>query len=204
MSLLTQPPGGSPSFPGRRLARITVRQYEAMIASGAFTKNDRFELIEGNLVEKTTKHPPHAVVTVLCAHKLSPLVPTGWHAREEKPIRIPARDSEPEPDVALARGQITDYLQQHPGPADLALVTEVADSSVDEDRALAITYGAASIPVYWIINIPDRQIELYTEPSGPTPPLGYRRIIVLRPGDDIPLVIDGREIARIPVAELLP
>jgi hypothetical protein len=71
---------------------------------------------------------------MLCAHKLSPLVPTSWHVPTEQPVHIPARDSEPEPDVALTHGQITDYLQQHPEPADLALVTEVADSSVDEDR----------------------------------------------------------------------
>ena len=54
------------------------------------------------------------------------------------------------------------------------------------------------------MNLPDRQIELYTEPSGPVAPVGYRRVVILRPGDFVPLVIEGREIARVPVSELLP
>ncbi len=192
------------SVRGRRLARLSVEKYEAMIASGAFTKNDRFELIEGSLLQKMTKHPPHSVTTGLCMDAIQRSLRPGWHARKEEPVRIPGRDSEPEPDVSVARGKLTDYLQGHPGPADIALVVEVADSSVEDDREMVVTYGGGGIPVYWLVNIPERQLEVYTEPSGSSAPIGYRRCTVLRPTDQVSLIIDGQVVAQIPVADLLP
>jgi Uma2 family endonuclease len=182
------------------LARLSVEKYEAMIASGAFTKHDRFELIEGTLVEKMTNHPPHAVVTGLCAHVLSALLPPGWHTREEKPVRIPGRYSEPEPDVAVVRGKIIDYLNRHPGPEDIALVVEVSDSMLAADRALAATYGGGGIPVYWIVNIRDRQLEVYANPIAGV----YPAPTILREIDTVELVIAGQSVGRIPVSDLLP
>ncbi|MGC8642732.1 MAG: Uma2 family endonuclease [Isosphaeraceae bacterium] len=206
MSISTAVPELAPPLPfrGRRQVRLTVEKYEAMIASGAFSKRDRFELIEGSLVQKMTKYPPHVMATGLCHDAISQSLPSGWHARQEAPVRIAERDSEPEPDVSVARGARTDYLKRHPEPHEIALVVEVADSSVEDDREMAVTYGGASIPVYWLINIPNRQLEVYTEPSGPSPPIGYRRCTVLRPGDHVPLLIDGNVTAQIPVADLLP
>jgi len=69
---------------------------------------------------------------------------------------------------------------------------------------MAMTYGGGGIPVYWLVNLRDRQLEVYTEPSGASPPIGYRHCAVLHPGDDVPVVLDGREVARIAVADLLP
>ncbi len=191
-------------FPGRRPLRLSVEKYEAMVAAGIFGKYDRIALIEGELVEKMTQNPPHSMTVGLCDDVIAPLLPAGWHNRQEKPIRIPTRDSEPEPDLAVTRGKRIVWPDRHPGPDDLALVVEVADSTVDDDRAMAVTYGGGRVPAYWLVNIPDRQIELYTEPSGPVAPVGYRRVVILRPGDFVPLVIDGREIARVPVTALLP
>ncbi|MGA7502103.1 MAG: Uma2 family endonuclease [Isosphaeraceae bacterium] len=96
-----------------------------------------------------------------------------------------------------------DYRRRHPGPAEVGLVVEVADSSVEDDRAMAMTYGGG-IPVYWLVNVRDGQLEVYTEPSGPAPPVGYRRCAVFHPGHDVSVVLDGREVARIAVADLLP
>jgi Uma2 family endonuclease len=175
-----------------------------MVASGLLTKRDRLELIEGNLVQKMTKNPLHTVTTGLCFDAIEGALPVGWHARKEDPVRIPGRDSEPEPDVSVARGKRIDYLKRHPGPDDVALVVEVADSSVEDDRAMALTYGGGGIPVYWLVNISDRQLEVYTEPSGPSPPLGYRRSNVFHPGDNVPLMIEGQQVARIAVADLFP
>ncbi len=69
---------------------------------------------------------------------------------------------------------------------------------------MAVTYGGGGIPVYWLVNIPDRQLEVYTEPSGPFAPIGYRRCAVLRPGDHVPLIIDGIVKAQVPVNDLFP
>ena len=175
-----------------------------MVASGEFKKENRLELIEGSLVEKTTKGPNHSTGSEDCRRAIHAVLAAGWHVRIEKPIRIPDRDSEPEPDVSVARVKTADYRRRHPGPAEVGLVVEVADSSVEDDRAMAMTYGGGGIPVYWLVNVRDGQLEVYTEPSGPSPPVGYRRCTVFHPGHDVPVVLDGREVARIAVADLLP
>ncbi len=188
----------------RRPARISVEKYEAMMASGAFTKRDRLELIEGSLVEKMTQNPPHSVIVGVCDDVIRAALPRGWHVRQEKPFRIPSRDSMPEPDVSVTRGGRTDWLRRHPAPEDVALVVEVADPSVEGDCDMALTYGGGGIPVYWIVNVRDRQLEVYSVPSGPAEPIGYRHCEVLSPGDSVSLAIEGHEVARIPVADFLP
>jgi Uma2 family endonuclease len=186
---------------------ITVDQYEAMVASGEITPADRLVLIEGRLVKKMTKYPPHTTATNIAHRTIEALLPAGWHARKEDPVRIPNRNSEPEPDVSVARGTFKTYARRHPNEGDIALIVEVADSSLADDRALAVTYGAAGIPVYWIVNLRDHQIELYTDPD-PGPHVsgvgGYRSRVDYQPGDEVPVEIDGREVGRIAVADLLP
>jgi len=176
-----------------------------MVRSGAFTKRDRLELIEGYLVAKMTQYPPHTTACELCRTAFERIIPAGWHPRSEKPLRIPSRASMPEPDLALARGEIRDYAARHPEPADVALVVEVADSSLDDDRnVMARVYGGGGVALYWIVNLVDAQVEVYSVPSGPTEPVGYRHCEVYRPGQDIPVIIEGTEVGRIPVADLLP
>ena len=172
-----------------------------MVATGVLTSEDRIELIEGFLVAKMTKSPPNSVSSGLCRRILDRLVTDkGWHARSGAPVRIPSRSSEPEPDVSVARGNIRDYEQQHPNAQDIALVVEVSDSSLEQDRKLAETYGAGGIPVYWIINIPDRQLEVFSSPVNGV----YSVHQILLETESVDLVIEGRILGRIGVAELLP
>jgi len=86
-----------------------LEKYEAMVRSGVFTNRDRLELIEGYLVTKMTKYPPHTVSSQLCRVRLDRILPPGWHLRIEGPIRIPSRASMPEPDLVVTRGEIRDY-----------------------------------------------------------------------------------------------
>jgi Uma2 family endonuclease len=120
--------------------------------------------------------------------------------RPGKPVRIPGLASIPEPDRSVARGSIRDYGGRHPGPADLLLVVEVSDSSLDEDRKLAEIYGKAGIPIYWIVNLVDGQVEVYSDPG----PSGYRSHEVLAPGHVLHVMVDGVEVGEIPVADILP
>jgi Uma2 family endonuclease len=104
--------------------------------------------------------------------------------------------------VAIVRGTRAAFRGRHPEPADIALITEVGDASLARDRGDKwVAYGRAGIPVYWIVNLRDRQVEVYTnsDPAG-----GYRFRVDYRPGDDVPVVIDGREVGRIAVTDLLP
>jgi Uma2 family endonuclease len=179
----------------------TVEEYERMAAAGLITPADRLVLIEGRLVKKMTKYPPHTTATNIAHRTIGALLPAGWHARKEDPVRIPGRNSEPEPDVSVARGDDKTYSLRHPNEADIALIVEIADSSLAKDRALVMTYGAAGIPVYWIVNLVDHQVEVYTDPD---PAGGYRSRVDYRLGDDVPVVIGGLVIGQIAVADLLP
>jgi hypothetical protein len=187
------------------LYRLSLGKYEAMIESGLFTTDDRFQLVEGLLVVKMSENPPHASVSVTTAEAIQAILPRGWHLRGDKPLRIPSRASLPEPDIVVARGRSKDYLRRHPELADVALVVEISDSSLDADRTLMLcTYGGGGIVRYWIINLVDGQVEVYSQPSGPAEPIGYRHCVVFRPGQEVPHVIDDVEVGRIAVADILP
>ena len=194
----TADPGWIPS----PLYRMTVEQYEAMVASGAFSKQDRFHLINGYLVAKMTQNPPHGVADELCGVELARIFPADrYHVRGAKPVRLPGRASEPEPDRCVVRGTIRDYEDRHPEPDDIALVVEVADSSLAEDRQMASqVYGPSGVPVYWIVNLVQRQVEVYTDPK----PEGYRSCVVFTEAQSVPVVIDGQPLGNISVADLLP
>ena len=180
--------------------RITVDEYEAMADRGEITPADRLVLIEGQLVKKMTKYPPHTIGLLLTYHTIHDMLPPGWHARKEDPVRIPSRDSEPEPDVAVVRGTIRTYIKRHPNETDIAMLVEVADSSVDDDRALAVTYGAAGIPVYWLVNVRDREVEVWSSPVNGA----YLIHQVLHETESVDLVLGGQVVGQIPVTELLP
>ncbi len=178
------------------LYRLTVEEYEQL---AGFLDDDRVELIDGYLVKKMVKNPPHVVACARVVATLARIAPAGWHTRPGEPIRIAGR-TEPEPDVALARGVIDDYALAHPEPHDIALVVEVADTTVAKDRRRGRTYGPAGIPVYWIVNLMTRRVEVYTNPS----PDGYTERVDYAPGEFIPLVINGEIVGQVPVDDILP
>ncbi len=183
--------------------RLSVEQYHAMVEHGLFHPEDRVELIRGILVKKMTKKPPHTISTILVQEVLSRLLPSGWHLRIQEPITL--SDSEPEPDGSVIRGSARDYHSGHPGPGDAALVVEVAETSLSFDRtAKKALYAAAGIPTYWIVNVVDNQLEVFTGASGPTTQPDYATTTILGPGDDVALILDGQEVGRFPVAALLP
>ena len=146
-----------------------------------------------------TKKPPRVIACEKAHGAVQRTVGAGWRVMAEAPVRL-SEHSEPEPDIALARGSADDYSERHPGPADVPLIVEVADSSLREDRQLARVYGAAGVSVYWIVNLVDRCVEVYTGPR----PDGYDTCTVYRPGQSVPVVLDGVEVGRIPVDDILP
>jgi len=176
---------------------MTVDEYERL---AGLLDDPRVELIDGYLVKKMSKKPPRiwAVGSVLDA--TTRLLPSGWSSRKEDPVRIPDFD-EPEPDVAIVQGSRDDYRGRIPGPNDVALLVEVADTSLAIDRGQKRSaYARGGIPVYWIVNLNDRQVEVYSDPAED----GYRSGEVFRPGDEVPVVIAGFEAGRIKVSDILP
>jgi Uma2 family endonuclease len=183
--------------------RFTVAEYHEMIRLGVLTTEDRVELIDGYLVNKMPLNDPHSSTVARLAEDLHRLVPRGWRARTQLPITL--ADSEPEPDGAVVRGDRRTYDHRKPGPADFGVVIEVADTSLRFDRVVkSEDYARAAIPVYWIVNLVDRQIEVYTDPDPAADPPEYRTRTDYRPGQDVPVVLDGAAVAAVPVVELLP
>jgi Uma2 family endonuclease len=165
--------------------RLSVRQYHEMIGAGVFTDDDRVELIEGVLVRKMTKGPPHEFAVSVLKDMLTPLVGSEWVVRAQSAITL--RDSEPEPDIAIVAAPHERYRRRHPGPRDVALVIEVAESSLEFDRTDKLRiYAGAGLAVYWIVNLVDDQVEVYTEPRGGKSPT-YRKHAVFGPDDVVAL-----------------
>ena len=181
---------------------ITVAEYERRIAAGIIGEDDPVELIEGRIVPKMPEGPRHVVAAKACQRLLGHLLGAGWHVAKEDPVRIPDRD-EPEPDVAVVRGAATDYPDHHPGPGDIPLLVEVAESSSSWDRSEKLSiYAHAGIPVYWIINLVDDQLEVYSDPDSGTGT--YQARVDYGHGQTVPVVVAGQVVAQIAVAELLP
>ncbi len=181
------------------LFRVSLDQYEAMVESGVFTKRDRLHLINGLLVAKMTQGDAHCVADDLCRVALSGVIPAGWFIRSAKPVRLPP-DCEPEPDHAVVRGAIRDYRHGHPGPSDVGQIVEIAERSLTEDRTMVRVYGAAGVPIYWIVNLVERQVEVYSKPH----PGGYATCVTHRSGQHVPVILDGTIVGQVAVDDILP
>lgn len=183
--------------------RISVERYHEMINVGTLTENDRLELLEGFLIEKMTVNPPHTFVTEMIRDLLADIIPGSFFVNSQQPITM--SDSEPEPDVIVVHGTRRDFLKRHPRPENVALVVEVSDSTLNQDQNWKKRiYARAGIPAYWIVNLPDRQIELYTQPSGPTSSPTYHQLTTYHEEDVVPVFLDEKQIATLSVRELLP
>jgi Uma2 family endonuclease len=196
-------PATSGLVPEGYLFRLSVAQYHEMIRAGIFQDGDPVELVDGYLVLKMTKNPAHCLTVGLTADALNLLVPAGWHVRVQDPVTTEI--SEPEPDVALVKGQRRDFSGRHPGPGEIVVAIEVADTTLAWDRGRKKSaYARAGIAVYWIVNILESQVEVFTQPTGETDLPTYREERTYKSGMEVPVVIEGREIGLVPVRDLLP
>jgi Uma2 family endonuclease len=185
--------------------RMPLEMYRRMGELGLLVPADRVVLLDGMLVKKMSKGPRHELVATRGFKLFLRLLPDGWTVHKEGPVEIPSPrgDSAPEPDLAVIRGSDEDYGTGHPGSDDIALVVEVADSSLLEDRKGLARYAWAGVPTVWIMNLNRKEIEVYTEPSGPSEVPGYARQETIRVGSMVSLLLDGQEVGPIAVEHLL-
>lgn len=203
MSVASNSLSPSRSVPTEPIWRFTVDQYHEMVRTGILTDDDPVEFLQGWLVTKMPKNPTHSLATQLTSETLAQRLPDGWHVRAQEPVTMD--DSEPEPDVAVVRGNPREYSERHPSPADLGLVVEVSDTTLKRDRGpKRRIYASARIPAYWILDVVGRSVESYSTPSGCANEPDYGTRDVYQEADSIPLVIGGSEVGRIPVRSLLP
>jgi Uma2 family endonuclease len=151
-------------------AKFTLEHYEHMIRVGAFDPpfDIPVELLEGEIVMMSPIGEPHSrVVIALTEWSYEVVDRKHFMIRVQVPIRIPTTQSEPEPDLVWVRRAIS--RERPPEPEQVALLIEVAESSLAYDRTVKLpNYALAGIPEYWIVNLIDEQIEVYRKPSGGT------------------------------------
>lgn len=186
-----------PPFPVRR---FTVTEYRTLVGSGMLEEDDRIELLEGWIVPKVTHDPPHDWTVTQFAQSVSRKLPDDWMIRVQ--CAITTSDSESEPDHAIVRAPNDRYLQRHPRGEDIGLLIEVAAISLLKDRRKAAIYAAEGIPAYWIINLPDRQIEVFTQPDATN--RSYRDFQIAASGTSVELEFDGVSIGSFAVDDFLP
>jgi len=183
--------------------RFTVDEYHKLIEVGILTENDRLELIDGYLVEKMPHDPIHDGTLQKVNRRLLRLLPPGWEARVQMAITLSR--SEPEPDLAIVRESTDLYMSRHPSGQDFGIVIEVSNSSLDSDRDDKIPmYARDGIPVYWIVNLVHRQVEVYEQPTGASPSPTYGLQKIYKSGDSISFVLGGVNVGTVAVVDLLP
>jgi Uma2 family endonuclease len=178
--------------------RFTVEEYEQLVRHGILTENDRVELIRGEILEKMTIGNPH----IACVNRVTRLLirnlGDGVIVSVQNPVRL--GDSEPEPDVAVLTYRADEYATGKAGPADILLVIEVADSSLNEDRGSKLgLYAESGVREYWIVNLNDDCLEVYRSPQADG---GWGERLVLRRGDHVEIqTLPGIALS---IADLLP
>jgi Uma2 family endonuclease len=144
--------------------RFTLDEYHKLAELGFFHEEERIELINGELIEMVSKGVAHETCLRNLWKELPTLVGDRATLQSQAPITLPPK-SEPEPDFAIVQNRDDNYLSGHPQPADVLLVMEVSDSSLDYDQDVKIPlYAQAGISDYWIFNLFDNYLESYNEP----------------------------------------
>jgi hypothetical protein len=202
----------SPTLP---LRRFTCDEYYRMTKAGILGEDERIELIDGVIVIMAAQGGPHVTCVTKTRNHFLETLNEPVVVREEKPIDLGG--SEPEPDLALAKGAVEDYIHHHPRPSDILLVVEVSETSLAYDRDVkGPLYAAAGIPEYWIIDLEHSQVQVYREPIPASATHGpqYRVHLTYFPGEVIAHPLFGKVTAEpgqpselvvgIRVSELLP
>ena len=149
--------------------RFTVDEYHRMAEVGLLGEDDRVELLEGEIIDMSPIGSRHAA----CVNRLTRLLATGLGDRAIVAVQNPVRVSdlsEPQPDLAVLRARDDFYAEQLPGPADVLLLIEVADTSLAFDRHVKVPlYARAGVPEVWVVDLDGEVVEVFRGPG----PEGY-------------------------------
>jgi Uma2 family endonuclease len=193
------------------LYRFGREDYHRMIKNGVLEEGSPYELLDGQVVRKlrsAANEDPlrvsslHATAVLLLGRLDRAFTKLGCHVTTQQPVALTPFD-EPEPDGAIVRGTIREYAKRQPGPADVQCVIEVADASIGRDRTYKQRiYADSGIPVYAIVNLPDRVVELYTDPLKGKG--RYGRLVTLSPKQSLEFPAAGGKSLKVPIRRLLP
>lgn len=178
-------------------------EYERLIDEGIFREDEHLELLDGLLIVREPQGSRHGAAVAALSAMLARAFGAGFHVRPQLPLALDDA-SEPEPDIVVVRGGPWDYVRAHPSAP--LLVVEIAETSIALDREhKSGLYARAGVTDYWIVNLPERVIEIYRQPepaAGTSFGWRYRSAQRLAPGTMVsPLSAPEVSIA---VGDLLP
>ena len=182
--------------------RMTPRRFRKAIDAGVFGEN-RVELL-GGFPFIMSQNPPHVFASSRVNSALLALAPLPrWFVNKEHPLAL--GHWQPLPDVVVLRGPDTTYRARLARADDVALLVEVSDTTYLKDSGPKLRkYASSRIAVYWIVDLNRRLVEVRSGPFGNGKQAGYAHCDIYREGDEVPVVLDGREVGRAAVSELLP
>ncbi|MDR3638483.1 MAG: Uma2 family endonuclease [Isosphaeraceae bacterium] len=190
--------------PRTRLYRLDVDQLFRMLDAGVLPDDNNVELLGGLLARKTTKNPPHSFTIIQVCKLIRAILPAHWTVREEKSVFL-GRCWRPEPDLSVVLGPEDRYREIDPTAADIALLVEVADTSYTVDRgAKWRRYAASGVPVYWIIYLAARTVEVYAQPIGQGKSARYGESHVYALDHAVPVLLRDHLAGAIAVKDILP
>ncbi len=168
-----------PAQPGRY--HFSLDEYHDLVETGFFKREDRIQLIEGELIMMPPHSPEHSANSTSLRRRIERVLPDHLLLREAQPVSIPP-NSEPEPDLSVVKMRPDFYKSAHPVAKDVLLLVEVAKTSAPFDKGIkAQMYAKAGIAEYWVIEIMARVVTVFTEPSAQ----GYRTQRTLQPEDKV-------------------
>jgi Uma2 family endonuclease len=181
---------------------ISTDEFYRMLESEVFPREARVGLWNGWIYEKTSKTQAHAVASIDATMTLTRALPPGWCLSGENPFTV-SENKAPLPDLIVLRGRGKDYLKRRPGAADVGLVVEFSLTSLKIDTGSKLeAYARAGVVAYWVLNLKDNVIHVYTEPI---PSEGrYATVATVGPGESIPLTLDGVLVGPIAASDILP
>jgi Uma2 family endonuclease len=174
-------PQTTEAAPARK--RFTREEIDRLAETGVFA-GQRYELIDGDLIDKMGQNPPHSSGIQLLLKCLAHLFEVDL-IRVQHPMEAAPGDRErslPEPDVAVLRERKNEYYSRHPRGDEMLLVIEVADTTVAFDRSRKATlYARAGVPEYWVLDLNGRMLVVHREPDGTQ----YRQTFLIAPEETV-------------------
>ncbi len=183
---------------GTRTKRWTAAEVERLVELGVVDHPERYVLLHGELREKMGQKNLHIAGVRRGVRALQAVFGAGYVVDQQLPLKgMP--DSEPEPDLCVKRGTVEAFDRRPALPEEVALVVEVADTSLAEDRGeMAALYARFGVPEYWIVNLRDRTLEVRRGPLGDV----WRETVIHAESESV-APLDAPAFP-IPVATLLP
>ena len=164
--------------------KITVEEYEVMYEAGVFKPDERLELINGEILKVAPMNAPHISYVIRLSRIFTERLTKRAIVSTQLPIVI-NEESEPEPDLSILRWRSDDYFSAKPSAQDVYAIIEVASTSLVYDRRVKLPlYARVGVPEVWIVNVQERELEVYRNPKGEA----YSESRVLKPSDKIALL----------------